>query len=150
MAMMVLFTIPARFLGSFLVDHVEKDRLHLFLAGTFLFLAAGIIAILLNQSISMVYVFLILFGVSKGASMVPFAAMGGRYFGRKAYGSVLGASVFIASPLGLIAPIYTGWTYDTTGSYIPAFTIFAVLAISAAIIMCLGQAPKLPVHVSIL
>ena len=45
MAMMVFFTIPARFLGGVLADRVRKDRLQFLLAGAFVLLAAAIIAI---------------------------------------------------------------------------------------------------------
>jgi len=39
------------------------------------------------------------------------------------------------TPVGAAAPIYAGWVYDHTGSYISAFWLFtALLAVSSAIL----------------
>ena len=147
MAMMVFFTIPSRFLGGFLADRVGTDRLQFLLAGTFFFQALGIIAFLSNQTIVMVYVFLILYGFGSGASTPLRLTMGGRYFGRKAFTSIQGSTMMLVAPISLLAPVYTGWVYDTTGSYITAFTIFAALAAFATFLVCLVRPPKPPAEV---
>ena len=148
LAMMVFFTIPARFLGGFLADRVRKDRLQFLVAGAFLCQAIGITAFLLNQSIAMVYVFLILFGFGSGAPTPLRLIIGGRYFGRKAFASIQGTSSVFTAPLGLLAPVYAGWVYDTTGSYITAFILFAALVTFAAFLMCLVRPPKPPAQVT--
>jgi len=148
MAVMVFFTIPARFLAGFLADHVRKDRLQFLLAGAFLFQAIGITAFLLNQTIAMVYVLLILFGFGSGAGTPLKLFIGGRYFGRKAYGSIQGTSMMLGAPAALIAPVYAGWIYDTTGSYIIAFTTFAALAALATLLISLVRPPKPPAQVT--
>ena len=148
MAMMVFFTIPARFLGAFLGDYVGKDHLPFFMSGTFLLMAAGIIAFLLKQSIAMVYVFLILYGFGSGASIPVRLIVGGRYFGRKAFGTILGSVMIIEAPIGFVAPIYAGWIYDITGSYITAFITFTALATFAAFLMLLVRPPKPPAQVT--
>ena len=48
-------------------------------------------------------------------------------------------------PLGVATPVYAGWVYDTTGSYIAVFTLFAGLLGFAAILACLVIPPKPPV-----
>ncbi|MFC2011259.1 MFS transporter [Chloroflexota bacterium] len=148
MAMMVFFTVPARFLAGFLADHVRKDRLQLLLAGAFLLQGVGLIAFLLKQTITMIYVFLIVFGFGSGATTPLKLTMQGRYFGRKAFGSIQGTSMMFAAPASLIAPIYAGWIYDTTGSYTTALILFAVLATISALIMCLARPPKPPAEVT--
>jgi len=145
MAMMVFFTIPSRFLGGFFADRVPKDHIHFLMAGAFLFQAVGITTFLLNQTIPMVYVFLILFGFGSGPPRPLLIIMRGRYFGRKAFGSIEGTSVMFEAPVSILSPIYAGWIYDTTGSYITAFTLFAVLATFAAFLACLVRSPKPPV-----
>ena len=144
MAMMVFFTIPSRFFSGFIADRVKKDRLQFLMAVAFLFQAVGITAFLLNQTIAMVYVFLILYGFGIGPIRPLLIIMRGRYFGRKAYGSIEGTSILLESPLSLLAPVYSGWVYDTTGSYITAFILFAGLATFSTFLMCLVRPPKPP------
>ncbi|MFC2011260.1 MFS transporter [Chloroflexota bacterium] len=148
MAMMVFFTIPGRFLGGVIADRLKINHLQFFLAGSFFFLAAGITAIIIEQTISMVYVFLVLYGFGSGASTPMRLMIGSRYFGRKAFGSILGSILMIEAPLGFIAPIYAGWIYDTTGSYIPAFITFTVLTVFAMFLMFLVRPPKPPAEVT--
>ena len=148
MAMMVFFTVPSRFLSGFLADRVRKERLQFLLAGAFLCQAIGIAAFLLNQTIAMVYVFLILYGFGSGATTPLKLLMGGRYFGRKAFASIQGTSMMFAAPLSLLAPVYAGWIYDTTGSYISAFITFAALATFATFLMFLVRPPKPPAQVT--
>ena len=144
MGMMVFFTIPSRFLGGLIVDRIGKGRLSLLLAGAFFLQAAGIIALLIDRSMTSLYVFLILFGLSSGASTPLYILMIGRYFGRKAFGSILGSSLAIRAPLSLVAPVFTGWVYDTFGNYTPAFTLFAALSAIAALLACLARPAELP------
>jgi len=148
MALMIFFTVPARFLGGLLADRVRKDRMQFLVAGAFLCQAIGITAFLLNQTIAMVYVLLILYGFGSGAPTPLRLTMGGRYFGRKAFASIQGTSMLFGAPVSLLAPVYAGWIYDTTGSYITAFTLFAVLAALAAFLMCLVRPPKPPAQVT--
>jgi len=148
MAMMIFFTIPSRFLVGLLADRVRKDHLKFLLAGAFLFQAVGITAFLLNQTIAMVYVFLILYGFGSGGCTPLDIIIRGRYFGRKAYGSIQGTSELFVAPLSLLAPVYTGWIYDTTGSYITAFILFAAIATFAIFLMCLLRPPKPPARIT--
>jgi hypothetical protein len=50
--------------------------------------------------------------------------------------------------LGIIAPIYAGWVYDTTGSYIGVFTLVAVLLAIAAVLVSFALPPKPPAQVT--
>lgn len=148
MAMMVFFTVPARFVGGFLADRIRKDRLQFLVAAAFLLQAIGMTAFLLNRSLAMVYVFLVLYGFGSGAPVPLRLTIGGRYFGRKAFASIQGISSLFTAPVSFLAPVYAGWIYDTTGSYINAFKLFAVLATSAAFLMCLVRPPKPPAQVT--
>ena len=148
MAMMVFFTVPARFVAGFLADRVSKDRLQYLVAGAFLMQAAGIAAFLLHQSIVTVYIFLALFGFGAGAPVPLRLTIGGRYFGRKAFASIQGTSMVFAAPAALLAPVYAGWVHDTTGSYVQAFILFVAMAALAAVLMVLMRPPKPPVQIT--
>lgn len=56
-------------------------------------------------------------------------------FGRTFMGSILGASTVAAGVGGAIGPVYAGWLYDSTGSYLGAYTGFAVFFLLAAVFM---------------
>ena len=148
MAMMVFFTIPSAFLSGIIADRVRKDRLNFLPVGLFLLMAIGITAFLLNQTVATVYVFLILWGFGGGAFTPVTIVIISRYFGRKAYGSIQGSIAIFSAPVSLLTPIYTGWVYDVTGSYITAFTLFAVVSACGAFLMCLIRPPKSPAYIS--
>ena len=144
MAIMVFFTIPSMFLSGFIADRIRKERLRLLMAGAYLFQALGITIFLLNQTTASIFIFLIMYGFGNGSIRPLLIIIRGRFFGRKAYGSIEGASVMLEAPVALLAPVYTGWVYDTTGSYITAFILFAVLAVFATSLICLIKPPPDP------
>ena len=148
MALMVFFTIPARFLGGILADRVRKDRLQYLVSAAFLALTIGLLVFTLEQNLFTAYVLLILFGIGSGAPTPLRMTMGGRFFGRKAFASIQGSSMMFAAPVALIAPVYAGWIHDTTGSYMPAFVLFTVLAGVANVLMTLVRPPKPPAQVT--
>jgi cyanate permease len=141
--MMVFFTIPSRLFGGLLADRVTKRRMALLLAGAFWLQVLGISAFLLGRSIPTVYVLLALYGFGNGAITPLYLVIMGRYFGRKSFGKITGSGMVFQAPLSLVAPVYAGWVYDTTGSYVAAFSLFAVLAAFAAIATSLARAPRL-------
>jgi len=144
MAIMVFFMIPSRFISGFLVDRVRKERLNYLSMGAFLLQAIGITAFLLHQTVPMIYVLLIFYGFGTGGPTLLQLAIGGRYFGRKAFASIQGTAILFSAPVALFAPIYTGWVYDTTGSYTTAFIIFVALAVVAALLMLFLRPPQMP------
>ena len=144
MALMIFFTLPSRVLGGIIADRVRKEHLKFLLAATFLFQAIGFTIFLLTQNIAGVYVFLILFGLGSGTFTPLDIVIKSRYFGRKAYGSIQGSSVIFSAPISFLAPVYTGWVYDATGSYTNAFILFAALAAFGAFLMLLVRVPKPP------
>ncbi|MFC2011350.1 MFS transporter [Chloroflexota bacterium] len=148
MAMMVFFTIPSRFLGGLLGDYFRREHLHFLLAGSFLLPAVGITAFLLNQTTAMVYVMLAMYGLGQGASTPLKLLTGGRYFGRKAFTSIQGTAMAFSAPISLLSPVYAGWIYDTTGSYIIAFITFAVIAAIGTVLMLLLRPPKPPADIT--
>ncbi len=146
-AMMSLFTVPARFFGGLVADRVKKDHLKFLVAGTLLLWALGITAFLVSQNMAGVYIFLIMYGFGSGVFTPLDIVVRSRYFGRRAYGRQQGISALISAPIQFLAPIYTGWIYDTTGKYTAAFTLYAVLAAVSAFLMLLARPPRLPVQI---
>ncbi len=143
-----LVTIPTRLVGGLLVDRVKIGQLRFILGGSYLLQAIGITAFLLNQTMAMVYVWFILYYFGLGIGVPLASVVRARYFGRKAFGSIQGISSLITTPFVVLAPIYAGWIYDNTGSYITAFTLFATLLAFSAVFPCFALPPKPPAEVT--
>ncbi len=146
MMMMVagIVGIASRFGTGLLVDRVGKGTLRIITAAAYLVQAAGIGLFVASPTESTIYPFLILFYVGMGATMIMRSILGGRYFGRKAFGSIQGSTAIISMPLGMLGPVYAGWVYDSTGVYLSALTLFTWLFVAAAVLMFLALPPKAP------
>lgn len=142
MAMMIVFTIPSSLLSGLIADRTRKEHLRFLLVGAYLFQALGIASFLVYPHTFMLYPLLILLGFGNGAIRPLFIIIKSRYFGRRAYGAIEGTSMTFQTPFTILSPIYAGWVYDTTGSYMTAFTLFALLAAFSAIVMYLARYPK--------
>ncbi len=144
MVVMIGASIPARLAGGLVADRVKIGRLRFILGGSYLLQTVGIAAFLLNPTVAMIYVWFILYGIGIGIAYPINPLLRARYFGRKAFGSIGGVTSMILTPFGVIAPIYAGWVYDTTGSYMTAFTLFAVLLVIATGLVVFAKPPKPP------
>lgn len=144
MAIIFIASLPARLIFGFIADRVRIGHLRLLLAGAYFLQAVGFALFLLNQTVPMIYVWFILYGVGYGAAIVLLNPLRARYFGRKAFGSIAGTSSAFQTPFGVAAPIYAGWVYDTSGSYITTFNLFVVLLFLAVVLMALAAPPKPP------
>jgi cyanate permease len=148
MAMMVFFTVPARFLGGFLSDRVKKEHQTYLVACAFFIQAMGISTFLFHQNVATMYVMLIMYGFGSGAPVPIRLSMGGRYFGRKSFASIQGTIGMLGAPISFMAPIFAGWIWDNHGSYVPAFQTYAVLATIASFLMLFVRPPKPPTQVT--
>jgi len=148
LAIMILAGIPPRFIGGFLADRVKKQHLRFLIGGAYFLQAIGFVAILQNQNVPMIYTWLILYGIGYGGAFTLNTSMRARYFGRKAFGSIAGWSRLLLLPIGITAPVYIGWVFDTTGSYISAFTLVTALLALSAVTMTIIRPPKPPAEVT--
>lgn len=148
LALMALVSIPSRFVGGLITDRLKKQHLRFIMGTTYLLEAVGMTAFLLNQSIAMIYVWFILRGIGTGGGLVLASLLRARYFGRKALGSIGGFSSMFLTPVGMAAPIYIGYVYDSTGSYISAFNLLAALIAVGGVITFFILPPKPPAQVT--
>ena len=144
MGIMIIFTIPSRFLYGVFADRVPKDRLKLLMALPFLIILFGIAIFLVNPSTISIYTLLVFYGLAHGLPTPLLIIIVSRYFGRKAFGAILGSCVMFLAPAALFSPVIAGWIFDKTGSYTIALELFAATALFAAIMLCFMKTPKLP------
>ena len=148
MAVMVTAGIPARFVGGLVADRVRRDHLRYLLGAIPLLQALGLTVFLLNQRTAMIYVWFVLWGLGFGANLTVGTTAMVRYFGRKAYGSIEGSYGLLFLPIGVIAPIYIGWLYDTSGSYTTAFILLAISLTVTGILFPFIKPPKPPAEIT--
>jgi MFS family permease len=142
MAIWLTASIPARLAASFLVDRIKTSDLRFVLGAGYIIQALGVALFLLTKNISMIYVWFVLYGIGIGVATCALLPLIPRYFGRKSYGAIDGMRLFLNAPIVLIGPIYVGWVYDTTKSYMSVFVLFAILLAVTGIIACFMLPPK--------
>jgi len=142
MGLMATVSIPARLVTGYIVDRLQTDRLRFIMTAGTLLQTVGVSIFLLHESTATVYLWFILYGVGGGINQSANLPLLARYFGRKSFGAIIGISQAIMLPVGLVAPIYVGWVYDTSGSYMSIVTLMAVLTTASAVITCFILPPK--------
>ncbi|MFC1897690.1 MFS transporter [Chloroflexota bacterium] len=148
MGTMVFMTAPGRLLFGWLGDRVKKNRIRYLVMLAHSIQALGVFIFTRATSMVGIWVYLVVFGIGNGASIMIWPPLRGRYWGRKAYSTIQGAMQPFSMIAGVIAPVYAGWVYDTTGSYSSAFNMILVFVIIAVVIMFFATPPKPPKKVS--
>ena len=144
MVVMVGSSVPARLLGGLVIDRAKTRQLRFILLGSYMLQFIGLGVFLLFRDLPSIYVWYVVYGVGIGIAYVTNPLLRARYFGRKAFGSIHGVTALILTPFGVVAPVYAGWVYDSTGSYMTAFTMFAGLLVFAMVLIAFAAPPKPP------
>jgi len=144
MALMIAASIPARYVGGLFSDRVQIGQMRHVIAGSYVMQAVGMGVYMLHQTEAMIYVWFILYGFGMGAALTLNTSIRARYYGRKAFGTIQGTSSLFLTPVGVAAPIYAGWVYDTTGAYTSAFWLFTILLVISSVILPFVRPPKAP------
>jgi sugar phosphate permease len=144
LGLMVFASIPGRLIGGIIADRFDKNQLRFPMAGAYFLQCLGLLIFLQAQSMAMVYLYLALYGLGMGAAIGINVPLRARYFGRKAFATIGGVLRFLDMPAAMIAPIYAGWTYDVTGSYMNAFAVLTGLLFVSVIVMLFAKPPKPP------
>jgi hypothetical protein len=103
---------------------------------------------MVSTNLQTVYLFSLVYGVGMGFSAGSIAPLRARFFGRKAFSTIHGTTSMLTMPASLIAPIYVGWVYDTTGSYTNAFTQAVIMGVIAVAAQFFLKPPKKIAEVS--
>ena len=143
-ALLLIFTIPSRFIFGWLGDIYPKRYLLIFccLIGT-----VALIILLTAQSMWQLYLFVIIFALGYG--VIPLnVAIVGEYFGRKNFATIRGIMSLIYAVGIITGPIFAGYVYDVTQSYQVAFITFIVVYFLAAVTFVFARRPKPPATVT--
>ena len=136
-----IIALPAQFISGYYADRLPKTLMIAF----FMFVqGAGILIIALFDGFIMAYMFAVLYGIGFGGRSPLTTAIRGEYFGRKAFATIMGISQFPMNIAMIFAPLFAGYMFDTTGTYIVPFTIFAGLTFAGGVLMLFVRRPKAP------
>ena len=136
-----LVALPTIFIAGWLGDKISKKNMIVF------FLALqGLSTVVLSlaSSLSMAFVFAIMYGIAFGGRIPIITAIRGEYFGRSSFATIMGWSMLPNGILMAIAPVWAGWMYDNYGSYTVPFLTYSVFTLAGAFIMFFAKKPSLP------
>jgi MFS family permease len=139
---LTLVSIIGRVSYGYLGDRFDKRYLFVSL---YVMQALGVLVLMTANSMAMVYLFIFLFGVGFGGGIPLGTAIRAEYFGRKAFGKIMGFSAPVGMISSAVGPIMAGHIFDVTGSYSYAFmAISALVLCGSPVIMSLRKKPRNP------
>jgi len=147
LGLMVLVSIPGRLAFGWMGDRVNKKVL---LLATSLLQAVGIL-ILINvraSTMSLLYLFLIVYGLGYGGGIPLPTALRADLFGRKSFATITGMITPITMVSGMAGPIFAGYVYDVSRSYSLAFYTFAIMVALSGLLFLFIRQPKPPARLA--
>jgi len=134
-----IVALPSQFLSGYFADRLPKTlMIAIFLA----IQGIAITIIAFADSVLLAYLFAVLYGIGFGGRNPLTTAIRGEYFGRKAFATIMGISQFPMN-IGMIgAPLFAGYMFDTTNSYVVPFSVFAILTFLGAFLMLFVKKPR--------
>ena len=131
--------VPAQFAAGYIADRLPKPPVIFTLL---IMQSTAILIIAVAETVQMVYLFAVLYGIGFGGRIPLLTAIRGDYFGRKAFATIMGMSQLPSSLVMIGAPLFAGYMFDTTGSYAIPFITFAMFGFLGAFLMLLVRRPS--------
>ena len=130
-----------QFVAGYVGDRLPKPPLILFFL---LVQATSLLVLALAESKEMAFVFAGLYGLGIGGRVPLMTAIRGDYFGRKAFATIMGLSMLPNNFGMMVAPLFAGYMFDTTGTYLVPFMAFAAMNFIGAVGMLFVRKPTSP------
>jgi MFS family permease len=111
---------------------------------SFVMQVSALLILLTCRSLSLIYIYAVLFGISYGALIVALPTFIGAYYGRTNYAQILGVILPLAIVAQAVGPIMAGAINDALGTYTPAFAIITAFSTLGLICTMLAYPPKPP------
>ncbi|MCC6175017.1 MAG: MFS transporter [Chloroflexi bacterium] len=138
-AAMNVVNIGGRLVGGVLGDRVPK---HTLLGVVLVGATAGVALVALATSLWLLLLYATFFGFAWGVRAAVLNSLLGEYFGRVAYGRIVGLTQTLASPGAFAAPIAIGMIADVTGSYETPFLALTVASALSAVLFLAATPPS--------
>lgn len=132
-------SIAARVIVGILLDRIGSRRA---LMLCFVPLISALVWLQFADSLWMLYVFAVLYGLSHGGFFTLMAPVVAQLFGTRAHGAIFGVIMAGGGIGGAIGPVLTGRAYDILGSYhLPFLIIVGMAVVAFALISSLTRTP---------
>ena len=105
-------------------------------------LALSVVLLVMTSGTAMLLASAALFGMGSRGPIAMMFSMRGRYFGRKAFGTITGISIFLARIPAVAGPAVAGAVRDATGDYDAAFLGLAAIALVGGVAFLLMGEPS--------
>lgn len=133
--------IAGKILIGYLADRADLRLLFVYVAGC----NALLMTIYISQpSLWVLFPAVALLGVAIGGVVPMWTTLMAWLFGPNSYGTVMGFMSVICQPFAVIMLRFVGEMYDRSGSYVPAFTAFVVMALAAIVLIWLLKPEQTP------
>jgi cyanate permease len=136
-----LVVIPLTLAVGWAGDRWSKQKVA---SGGMLLGGLGLAVLLLSDGqLWQLTVFIVLLAMTDSSGVLAWAYAGDR-FGRRAFATLLGGMTMVYSLLSASTPILAGWIFDSTGSYLWALVLLAILFASSSLLFWNIPRPKRP------
>jgi MFS family permease len=142
--LMTLLFLMGTVSGGFLGDRVNKRAL---LVTCMAMHSGGLLMLSHAANVWMVVAFTLIHGLAWGWRGPQMAAIRADYFGRTAFGKIMGVSNMIIIIGTISGPLIAGYMYDRTGNYRLGFDILAGIALAGSVFFVLARKPTPPSRV---
>ncbi len=88
---------------------------------------AGVLILMRSSTMTMVWLFVVVFGSSMGGMVTLMPLAVGDLFGTANFGVIYGFVHLVVVGCATVGPTFAGFIYDATGSYSIVFTTFAIM-----------------------
>jgi MFS family permease len=138
LGLMVLMSVPGRFIFGWLGDRFDKKKLLFLLC---ILQGLGIFIFINASTLPLLYLFVVVYGLGYGGVIPLTVALRADLFGRKNYATIAGISMTLSTVGTVSAPLLAGYLYDVTQSYSLAFYTFIMLIVLSGIFFLLIPRP---------
>ena len=140
-SLMFFLSIPMRLAAGYLGDHIPLQPM---MGGGMVAAGLAVVAMLVMDGNTAVYLFVVLMAVEQGGSTLNWVALG-NFFGRTSFATLMGI-ISTAFNLGmLVSPIYAGYMFDRTGSYTVVLISFLPIYLASGVFFLMTRKPEAPV-----
>ena len=127
--------------GGFIGDRFNKQMVT---ASCMALHMIGLLILAYTSLLSLVILFAVMHGMAMGIRGPLLQAMRADYFGRSAFGMIVGMSTLVTMFGNVLGPLIAGILADSTGSYTTGFTVLALLAGAGSVFFLLATPPEPP------
>ena len=140
-SLMFFLSIPMRLAAGYLGDHIPLQPM---MGGGMVAAGLAVVAMLVMDGNTAVYLFVVLMAVEQGSSTLNWVALG-NFFGRTSFATLMGI-ISTAFNVGmLVSPLYAGYMFDRTGSYTVVLISFLPIYLASGVLFLITQKPEAPV-----